>query len=207
MRETEPHATRTRPASSGRQGPVAADLTASELLKFEEFYRTHHKKLMTHVMYAGGTWHEAESAVATALADLWKRWPDIDSPTAYAKLSAIRNLVSTRKREARNRQLEKAAVEHPDNALRRTVVQVSVWEDRNWVTWLLNGLPPRQAEVLAFIYDGLNTKEISELLGTSDDAVRQALSKARQSVRSTLRAQSEPAADAQKRTSSGDEER
>jgi RNA polymerase sigma factor (sigma-70 family) len=63
---------------------------------------------------------------------------------------------------------------------------LTVWEDRQWVTQLLNGLPPAQREAMALIVDEYSPTEIAQLLGASPEAVRQRLYVARQRLENEI---------------------
>ncbi len=60
---------------------------------------------------------------------------------------------------------------------------MTVWEDGQYVTQLLESLPHAQREAMALAVDEFSPIEISLLLGTSDDAVRQRLHVARKRLK------------------------
>jgi RNA polymerase sigma factor (sigma-70 family) len=145
---------------------------------FEEFFRDAYRPLLRDVMFAGGSRQEAEDALSAAMADVFRRWDDIDSPRAYARRAAIRYLVKEKQRglpRTRTRLVERGEVtaeQHEDPGL-------SAWEEKEWAMQLLISLPPAQREVLACILDEFTRQEIAQLLGKTEAAVRQNLHAAR----------------------------
>jgi RNA polymerase sigma factor (sigma-70 family) len=162
-----------------RQEPAASKQN------FEEFYRSSYRLLLRDVIVAGGSPHEAEDALAAAMVEVIQRWDRISNPRAYARRAGISNLIKNRQRglpRLRDRLIERGAVpapQEPDLAL-------TAWEDREWVTQLLSSLPPAQQEVLACVVDEFKPKEIAELLGKTEAAVRQNLCAARAKLTSWL---------------------
>jgi DNA-directed RNA polymerase specialized sigma24 family protein len=61
-----------------------------------------------------------------------------------------------------------------------------VWEQQEWVTLLLKSLPPAQREVLACMVDMFVSREIAQLLGKTEAAVRQNLCAARKRLADCL---------------------
>jgi RNA polymerase sigma-70 factor (ECF subfamily) len=61
-----------------------------------------------------------------------------------------------------------------------------LWEDGQWVIQLLESLPPKQAEVMVLVVDGLAPVDIAGLLGRTPEAVRQNLMEARKRLKRAL---------------------
>ena len=129
--------------------------------------------------------HEAEEAAQEAMTQMVQRWHDVDSKLAYAKRAAINTFLKSRTRgleRTRARQVAAGgavAEAQADGSL-------SLWEDRSWVLQLLNGLPQRQREVMAFIVDDFKPAEVAELLGRTPSAVRNTLRSARERLERDL---------------------
>ena len=149
---------------------------------FEAFFRDHHRSLIRIAMYAGASQDEARGAAQDTMAEVARRWEDIDNPLAYARKAVINHF-----RKARRDSLEKIRVHmarngagtpeaHSDQAL-------TVWEDEQWVRQQLDTLTAKQREVMELVLKGLEPREIAVLLGRSSDAVRQNLREARNRLR------------------------
>jgi RNA polymerase sigma factor (sigma-70 family) len=145
----------------------------------EEFFRASYKSLVGEVIiFAGGNLHEAQDAVSDAMAEVIRRWDAIENPRAYAYRAAVSNLIKYKQRglpRIRERQIARGAV-LPEQDLEP---DPAVWEQQEWVTMLLKSLPRAQREVLACTFDMFTPREIAQLLGKTETAVRQNLCAAR----------------------------
>jgi RNA polymerase sigma factor (sigma-70 family) len=152
---------------------------------FAPFYRDHFRTLLRIAMYAGATLHEAEDATQEAMAEVMRRWYDIVDPLAYAKRAVVTNFIRARTRgmdRTRRRQVERGdgtPAVGEDSGL-------TLWEDRQWVSQLLDSLPPEQGRVMRFVVEGFTPAQIGAVLGRSSDAVRQSLYAARKRLLLTL---------------------
>jgi RNA polymerase sigma factor (sigma-70 family) len=161
---------------------------AADRVQFEAFYRAQYRSLVRMVRVHGAGRDEAAPAVDEAMADVLRRWRQIENPRAYARTAVLRNLVKTRVRDG--------------DRLRRTIAGgqvtpegtddagLTIWEDEQWVTQLLDALPPAQRDVMVGLYGGMTTAEIADLLGKTPEAVRQTLRRARAVLREELARQS-----------------
>jgi RNA polymerase sigma-70 factor (ECF subfamily) len=153
---------------------------------FSPFFRQHFGLLMRHVLYLGGTIHDAEDAAQAAMMELLRRWQDIDDKLPYAKRVAINAFFKARTRgldRVRTRQLETGNAS-PEARIDGNLV---LWEDSEWVVGLLTALPPRQREVMAFVVDDFSPAEIAQMLGRTPTAVRNNLRAARERLALDLR--------------------
>jgi RNA polymerase sigma factor (sigma-70 family) len=152
---------------------------------FEELFRDAYQALLRDAIFAGGSPHEAEDAVSAALEEVLRRWDRIDNPRAYARKATISILVKNKERgqqRIRDRIIQRGEFPiGPD-----LDPGLTVWEEQEWVMQLLESLPPAQREVLACMVDMFPRKEIAQLLGKTDAAVRQNLCAARKSLVSYL---------------------
>jgi DNA-directed RNA polymerase specialized sigma24 family protein len=124
------------------------------------------------------------SAVDEAMAEVLRRWRQIDNLRAYERTAVLRYLAKTRVRDG--------------DRLRRTIAGgqvtpegtddagLTVWEDEQWVTQLLDALPLVQRYVMMGLYRGMTTAEIADLLGKTPEAVRHTLRRARAVLREEL---------------------
>jgi RNA polymerase sigma factor (sigma-70 family) len=158
---------------------------------FEELFRDAYQALLRDAIFAGGNPHDAEDAVSAALEEVLRRWDRIDNPRAYARTATISILIKNRERgqqRIRDRIIQRGG--HP--AEHDLDPGLTVWEEQEWVMQLLESLPPAQREVLACMVDMFPRKEIAQLLGKTDAAVRQNLCAARKSLVSYLAATGRP---------------
>lgn len=158
-------------------------IAPASVAAFEAFFRGAYRPLVRDVIFAGGSPYEAEDAVAAAMEEVFQRWGTIENPQAYARRAAISNLIKAKKRGSRrvvDWLIQRGAVP-PEHALDPGL---TVWEQQEWVTVLLKALPPAQREVLACIVDEFTLREIAELLGKTEAAVRQNLCAARKRLMS-----------------------
>jgi RNA polymerase sigma factor (sigma-70 family) len=149
---------------------------------FTAFFRDRYRPLMTVAMYAGATKPEADEAVSLAMAEVLRRWDELKDRPAYARKAVISNFIKIRTRgldRTRVKQLQFRA----GTPQYRDDQSLSYWEDKQWVTQLLNSLPPKQREVMACMVDGFEPYEIAVLLGRSPDAVRQSPEEARRRLK------------------------
>ena len=154
---------------------------------FEELFRDAYQALLRDAILAGGDPAEAEDAVSAALEEVLRRWDRIDNPRAYARKATISILIKNKERgqqRLRDRIIQRG--QYPTE--QDTDHGLTVWEEQEWVMQLLESLPPAQREVLACMVDLFPRKEIAQLLGKTDAAVRQNLCAARKSLVSYLAA-------------------
>jgi RNA polymerase sigma-70 factor (ECF subfamily) len=164
---------------------VSTQKSPVPLSGFEEFFRAAYRPLVRDVIFAGGKPHEAEDAVSAAMTEVFGRWEKIENPAAYARRAAISNLIKDKQRglpRIQERLIQRGEVP-PEHDLDPNL---TVWEQQEWVTLLLKSLPPAQQEVLACMVDMFTKREIAQLLGKTEAAVRQNLCAARKRLADCL---------------------
>ncbi len=144
------------------------------------FFRGSYRKVLATVIAAGATLQEAEDAVSDAMQAVLQAWGRIESPLAYARRAALRRFYKVR---IRSRTHEQVSLDLLPDDNGSTDPTLTVWEDGQYVTQLLESLPHAQREAMALAVDEFSPIEISLLLGTSDDAVRQRLHVARKRLK------------------------
>jgi RNA polymerase sigma factor (sigma-70 family) len=152
---------------------------------FGEFFRDAYQPLVRDVIFAGGHPDEAEDAVSAAMVEVLRRWDTIANPRAYARRTAINNMIKSRQRglpRISERLIQRGDVP-AEGALDPGLL---VWEQQEWVTLLLKSLPEAQRQVLACMVDMLTAQEIAQLLGKTEVAVRQNLCAARKRLAGCL---------------------
>ena len=145
---------------------------------FCEFFRDAYQPLVRDVIFAGGNPDEAEDAVSAAMVAVLQRWDAIGNPRAYARRTAINNMIKSRQRGLQRisvRLIQRGDVP-PEGEEDPGLL---VWEQQEWVTLLLKSLPEAQRQVLACMVDMLTPQKIAQLLGKTEVAVRQNLRAAR----------------------------
>ena len=140
--------------------------------------------LVTVAMAAGARMEEAKDAAQTTMMEIMQRGDQIEQPRAYARRAVISNFIKQRKRDILR--LTKEVTDHQLSPPAEVDLQMTAWEDRQWVEQTLNALTPGQRDVLQAVIDGLATKEIAELLGKSEPNIRKHLQLARQHLRRHL---------------------
>jgi RNA polymerase sigma factor (sigma-70 family) len=159
---------------------------------FDEFFRSAYHAFLGTAIFVGARGQKAEDAVAAAMEEVWRRWGEVDEPLAYGRRATVSNFLKEKERglaRVRRRMAERREVMQETAG----IDALSVWEDRQWVTQLLQALPLAQREVMACIVDGFKPAEIAILLGKTPEAVRQNLHAARERLRLTLLDQDEQA--------------
>jgi RNA polymerase sigma factor (sigma-70 family) len=149
------------------------------------FFHKTYTPLIRVAMYYGASEQEAQDAVATTMEDVLRRWGEIDNRPQYARTATISNFIKHKTRGSAR--LRRRIIEHgysapesgPDEAL-------TAWEERQWVTQLLESLPLAQREVMALIVDGYASTEIARLLGKTPETVRKNIQLARTRLKHLL---------------------
>lgn len=154
---------------------------------FTTFYRATYRDLLRAAMYSGAQVHEAEEVTDATMEEVLRRWASIDQPRAYAFKALSSNLKKYKGRDQdriRRRQVERGEVVigGQDAGLVR-------WEDVQWITQLLECLPPSQREVVILLVDDMKPGEIAEFLGITPGAARQRLLLARRRLKQILQEQ------------------
>lgn len=171
----EPDETAGQDGSPPGPGPQA-DLAA--------FLERHYRDFLTAAMSVGATFDDAQEAVQTALADMFKRgtWSRLTrNPHAWIRIAVRHAYYDQQKKRRRYRGIESQPppVSCLDDSL-------NSWEGWQWVQQNLSRLPPAQREVFELILLELSTQEIADLLGKTPDAVRQNLAHARRRLKANL---------------------
>lgn len=104
-------------------------------------------------------------------------WDRIKEPVRYFRRAVI-NQVRTlhRRRNGKVRELPTDQIDINDPAAIR---EQNAWEDEQWATQLVDTLPNAQREVMHLARRSLSTREIAELLGSTEANVRSNLRHAR----------------------------
>ncbi|OPC76418.1 hypothetical protein B4N89_47295 [Embleya scabrispora] len=158
---------------------------------FEEFYRRDHRRILLFVRKArGAEWGDAWDAVQAGFVKALERWDRIKDPSTWIRTTVLREFDAQRRRprEDFQRALRAQSGEQPD-----FTAQWDLKEETRQVYDCLTRLPRRQAEVMAWTFDGYKPGEIARILSeanpdapTNPAAVRASLALARRRLRESL---------------------
>ena len=150
----------------------------------EAFFRSHYHELLRVARYAGASADEGEVAVQEAMIQVCRNWSKIEEPWPWARVAVVNNYIKVKKREAERLSRTISGGHLTPEGYGDT--NLTVWEDTEWVNQLLSKLPPAQREVMAFIVEGWQPREVAILLGKTAATVRQNLKLARDRLKREL---------------------
>ncbi|MFD0688026.1 RNA polymerase sigma factor [Actinomadura fibrosa] len=159
--------------------------------EFDQFFRSHYKKLIAVALAQGATWHEAEESVDQTMEEVLRRWGDLRQPDRYAARAVVSNFVKkrTRDREAVPRAIQGGYLDRegePDSRL-------SDWEDRQWIEQMLDRLPETQRAVAELILVAqASYAEAAVILDKNEATVRKNLQLARRRLRELVEQERHP---------------
>jgi DNA-directed RNA polymerase specialized sigma24 family protein len=137
--------------------------------EIETFFRLHWEGLVRGLLREGATVWEAQDAVADAIREALRRWPELSHPAAWVRVAARSHWLKQRHTE----------VLVPDVAAFREGQaidpELSAYELAEWFEGLLAQLPPARREALELSAEGLTPTEIAALVGKTPEAIRTAL--------------------------------
>lgn len=145
---------------------------------FSAFYRRFVPTLVAFLVWQGGRLPDAADITQETMIKEYQCWSVIRHPESWARRVASRALV--RRTASVEEDLVDDLPEH--SSLLPTLTSVEAWEQRHEVLRLLDRLPPRQRQVLAWTLDGYTTAEIADELKITPEAVRANLMKARRAL-------------------------
>lgn len=163
----------------------SADSTDTSVEEFSAFYVQAAPRLVSFLVWQGAPLADAADCAQDALAQCFKRWASIENPTAWCRHVALR-LHHGRVR-ARGLEQSTDALEDVGRPLVIHDSDLDEAEDRHTLLQMLQTLPPRQREVVAWTYEGATPTEIARTLNVSPETVRSSLRKARELLRKQLR--------------------
>lgn len=150
---------------------------------FEDFFHTHHERLLRAMYLATGDPHEADDLAQEAFVKVLERWERVhglEDPVGYLYRIALNT------RRSRLRRLAVAA----RKAVRTepTSDEHEAVEDRSAVHRALATLPDGQREAIVLVeWLGMTDERAGQVLGVSAGAVRTRLHRARSALRDLLR--------------------
>ncbi|MBU2667001.1 RNA polymerase sigma factor [Actinoplanes bogorensis] len=170
------------PGNSGGS-PVVTLADPAERLpsdaEFDPFFDRVYPELVKYGAFVWGNVSDAEEAAADSMDYLYRHWYSIDRREAYAKTMVVRAIGRRRKTAARHAdQLNQAGPADPF-ADRNDGAAVTECVQRQWITEILQTLPPAQRAVMAGYFDQVPIADIAAAVGKTEAAVRKNLQLAR----------------------------
>lgn len=152
---------------------------------FSAFYRRFVPTLVGFLVWQGARLPDAADLAQVTMSEAYRYWSTIREPEAWVRRVASRALA----RHIARVEPEDPAGEIPEHSsLLRSLTNVTAWEQQHEVLRLLDLLPPRQRQVMAWTLEGYTPTEIAQELKIESAAVRSSLSKARKMLAQHLSA-------------------
>ena len=155
---------------------MPAEATAA----FEVFYRSAVPRLVAFLRWHGAPLPDAADCVQDALADCYRQWVTINQPYPWCRTVAARRYA---RHVAAVREQPTDTPGRAGSPLLKPDTDLEDFEHRHTILALLDTLPMRQRQVLAWTYDGATPADIAEALQLSTDNVRSHLRHARNTLR------------------------
>lgn len=181
MDDTNAYAAGTTSSEPRLDFDSATERSAQKLLdeSFATFYKTFTPTLVAFLRWQGVPLRDAADLAQETMTQAYRNWLKIRHPKAWVRRVASR-LWARRLAES----IEDSVADVPEPILLREVTDVTEWEQRHDVLQILDQLPSRQRQVLAWSLDGYTPSEIAEELRMTPEAVRASLYKARRALAS-----------------------
>ena len=162
--------------------PTEAGVDSAAKAAFATFYRESVPRLVAFLRWQGAPLADAAECAQETLTLAFQSWSAIQNPHAWCRKVASRLYV---------RQLAsmEEPIKDPETAgspILPRGIDVEALEQRHDVLRLMERLPTRQRQIMAWTYDGATPTEIAETLRISPEAVRGSLKKARAALRQHL---------------------
>jgi RNA polymerase sigma factor (sigma-70 family) len=150
--------------------------------EYSAFYRQSIVELVNFLIWQGARPADAAENAQEAMIKAHTHWDTISEPRAWVRR------VASREWGRRFARAQEDPVDHvPEHtSLLHTDTAIESVAERHDVLRLLETLPPRQRQVMAWTMDGFSGPEIADELGINPDAVRSSLLKARRALASRL---------------------
>jgi RNA polymerase sigma-70 factor (ECF subfamily) len=142
--------------------------------QIEEFFRRYWEGLVRSLLREGADRWEAQDAVAEAIREALRRWPELTHPVAWVRTAARSHWLKQR-RSAGAGDVEVLVADVAGLGEAQPDPGLVAYELEEWFAGVLAQLPPARREALQLSAQGLTPAEIAELVGKSPEAVRTAL--------------------------------
>lgn len=156
---------------------VPAQRTGTLRDEFAAFYRSSMPRLVGFLVIQGAPLQDAADVAQETMAQAYRRWAQVSHPQAWTRRVASR-LWARRLAHVG----EDPVSDIPESVMLPGDTDVVAWEQRHHLLHVLDRLPSRQRQVLAWTLDGYTPAEIAAELQLNPEAVRATLYKARRTV-------------------------
>lgn len=168
--------------SQSQLGTSPRSPTPTAEAAFSAFYRQFVPNLVAFLVWQGARLPNAADLAQLAMIKAYKHWSEIQHPEAWTRRVASRELA----RHIASVEEDPAAEIAEHSSLLQPLTNVAAWEQRQEVLRLLELLPPRQRQVMAWTLDGYSPSEIADQLQITAEAVRSSLMKGRRTLAKSL---------------------
>lgn len=151
--------------------------------EFSAFYRSTIRQLAAFLINQGAAVHVAADIAQDTMAKAYRCWTTLHKPRAWVHTVASRALIRTI--VAANEDLVEQVPE--PTSLLSCPDAIAEWESRYDMLPVLQSLPSRQRQVLAWTFAGYKPSDIAEELGLPSETVRASLVKARRAAADYLK--------------------
>lgn len=160
--------------------PAAPPVSVAEL------HRTQYASVVRFLLYQRATWAEAHDAVQDAFLSACEpgALDGVRSPQAWLRTVALR---SWKRRNGRSPlRLVSLSADDDTSDWQTPLLAVELSEQQKHIVALLQGLPDKQRQIMAWHLDGYSTQEIAQHMHLRETAVRKNLSRARRTLKERL---------------------
>ncbi|GID91756.1 RNA polymerase sigma factor [Amorphoplanes digitatis] len=154
--------------------PPAVIANPPPAAEIEEFFRRYWEGLVRSLLREGANRWEAQDAVAEAIREALRRWPELTHPVAWVRTAARSHWLKQR-RGAGQADAEVLVADVAELGEAQADPDLVAYELAEWFAGVLAQLPPARREALELSAEGLTPAEIAGLVGKTPEAVRTAL--------------------------------
>ncbi|MGH3784101.1 MAG: RNA polymerase sigma factor [Pseudonocardiaceae bacterium] len=181
----DPDRRRTQPIAPpsldvDHRAPAPTEPSVDVVEEFTTFYKATLPQLVAFLRWQGAPLPDAADCAQESLAACFRQWSTIERHHAWCRTTASRAYV---RRLATIREHPVDDLNTVGSPLITPTTDIDALEHRHTVLAILDRLPLRQRQVLAWTYDGATPTEIAETLHISPEAVRSNLHHARTTLR------------------------
>jgi RNA polymerase sigma factor (sigma-70 family) len=152
--------------------------------EFSRFYAASIARLVGRCVLIGAPEEDARGIVQELMIEIYRRWPEIRSPEAYAKRALAFRTADFLKISARTVARDQEDLTRLGLALSNGIPDdIRLVEERPLILEALSQLPPVQRAVFALTYDGFAPTDIAAILSMKKSTVRSNLRHAQEALR------------------------
>lgn len=155
--------------------------------EFSAFYRGFAARLAGWLIWQGASEADAKDVVQETMHKAYQRWATIDTPEAWARVTASR-AYAERLGKVDAMPVDDIAEHTPETAAGCELTAADAKQD---IRMALQQMPARQRQMLAWSFEGYTPAEIAAQLRMTPEAVRSSLYKARKRLEELLQVRDE----------------